>query len=141
MRYSDVETHIREGLVSLAYGTAGKPVMPAFDPGPFTIERVQKKFPGPVVFAVYGNGIGLAKEGLFDLTFITVRVVGAQNDFAYAERLAYDVDSLLVGDGNLTMGTGKALYVTRTGAPPQLVDLDAADRYHFQTTYITEAMR
>ena len=41
---------------------------------------------------------------------------------------------------NTTVGTARTLYFARN-EPPQLVDLDDADRYHFQTTYITETKR
>lgn len=143
MRYSDVETFVRDGLTALGYGTAGHPAMPAFLPGPPTIERLQKSIPNSILFLTLGNGIGLSGgEGQFDRPFITVRVIGNQNDFGYAETLAYDVDNILLAvQGNTSMGSATALYVTRTGGSPQLVDFDSADRYHFQTTYITEAQR
>jgi hypothetical protein len=142
MRYSDVYTFVKAALTDLGYGTDGHPAMPMFDPGPPTQARLLKKSPNAICFLTLGNGIGLAKEGLFDQPFITVRVVGRQNDFAGAETLAYDVDStLLAVDGNTTVGTAKTLYITRTGGAPQLIDFDDAERYQFQTTYITEAQR
>ena len=142
MRYSDVYTYVSAALTAKGYGTPGGPEMPLFHPGPFTIERLQSKSPGPMLFLTLGNGVGLTQESLFDRRFITVRVIGAQNNYDYAETLAYDVDNILLAvAGNTTMGTAKVLYVTRTGGAPQLVDFDKGDRYHYQTTYIVEAMR
>lgn len=138
MRYADVETFVSTGLNNLGYGAGSKP-MPVLDPGPWAIEGLRKRTPGSMIFLVLGNGTAQTTEGLYDRPFITVRVIGPQKNFAAAEALAYDVDRLLLAvAGNGTLGSARVLYVTRTGGPPQLVDFDGADRYHFQTTYITE---
>jgi hypothetical protein len=139
MRYSDMQTFVSAGLAGLGYGTTG-PAMPTCDPGPSTIEGLRKKSPNALVFLTVGNGIGLKTEGLYDLPFVVVRVIGPQRDFAAAETLAYDIDNLLLAVENSTVGGARTLYITRN-APPQLVDFDSADRYHFQTTYITETKR
>ena len=142
LRYSDVYTHVTAALTAKGYGQQGGPAMPLLDPGPFTVAKTQQRSPGPMLFLVVGNGVGLTKEGLFDRPFLTVRVIGTQNDFDYAETLAQDVDAILLGvASNTTVGTAKVLYISRSGGPPQLVDFDAGDRYHYQTTYIVEAMR
>lgn len=141
LRYSDVKSFLNSGLTTLGYGTAGHPAMPAFDPGPPAIEAVWKLSPNAIVVLTVGNGIGMKTEGLYDQPFIVVRVIGPQgNDYDTAETLAQDIDRLFNAVENGALGTTRTLYVTRN-APPQLVDLDTSDRYHFQTTYITETKR
>lgn len=137
MRYSDLQAFVTEGLNSKGYTGANFPLL---DPGPVTMKRLQMKTPGSMLFLTVGNGIGLSVEALFDLPFVVVRVIGAQNDYDGAEALAYDVDDLLLSANGL-MGTAHVLYVTRTGGAPQLIDFDDAERYHFQTTYISEVQR
>lgn len=142
MRYNDVYTFLKARLEAKGYGQQGGPELPLFDPGPFTIDRLKNLSPGPMLFVVFGNGVGLRKEALFDVPFITIRVIGSQGDFDYAEKLAYDVDDILLSvASNTDIGSGKALFITRTGGAPQLVDFDSAERYSFQTTYITEVQR
>lgn len=141
MRYSDVLSFVTAGLTGLGYGTAGHPAMPAFDPGPPAIPAVWKVSPNAVVVLTVGNGIGPSVEALYDRPFVVVRVIGPQgNDYATAETIAYDIDNLLMAVQTQNVGTARTLYMTRN-APPQLVDLDDSDRYHFQTTYITETKR
>lgn len=142
MRYNDVYTFIQAGLTAKGYGTPGNPAMPTFHPGPSTIHQLWNKSPNSMVFLTVGNGAGLAKEGVFERPFIVARVIGPQMDFTAAETLAYDVDGILLAvDTNTQVGTALTLYITRTAGSPQLVDFDAANRYHFQTTYIAEAQR
>jgi hypothetical protein len=140
LRYSDAKTFVTAGLTSLGYGTSNHPAMPAIDPGPPALPAALKVTPNSLVIVTVGNGIGLTTEGLLDRPFITVRVVGPQGDYDGAETLAQDIDGLMLAVANSMVGTTRALYVTRN-APPQLVDLDASNRYHFQTTYITETKR
>jgi len=140
MRYSDMQSFVSAGLAALHYGDPGKPAMPAIDPGPPALPKILKISPNSIVVLTVGNGIIETTEGLFDRPFVTVRVVGPQGDYTSAETLAYDIDGLLVNTVNATVGTARTLYFARN-APPQLVDLDDADRYHFQTTYITETKR
>lgn len=149
LTFADVKDYVVEGLTALGYTESAVPNsaeppkrMPAIHPGPFGIERLVRVYPGPVLFLVVGNGAGLETEGLYDQTFVTTRSIGVQRDFAYSEALAHDVDRLLLDCVNgKTMGDARVLYVTRTGGSPQLVELDAGERYHFQTTYIAEAKR
>lgn len=141
MRYSDIQPFVQAALTEKGYGTPGGPAMPYFDPGPL-VEKKLNIVPGPILFLVVGNGIGLAHEDLFDIPFITVRVTGAQNDYGYAETLARDVDDILLTvGGSTTIGTLYTLFITRTGGAPQLIDFDAAERYSFQATYIAEVKR
>lgn len=140
MRYAEIAAFVTAGLTAKGYG-ADK-VMPLLNPGPPTLAALQQLSPGPMLFLTVGNGIGPTVEQLYDRPFIVARAIGAQNDYDYAETLAYDVDDLLLAvGGNTKMGARQVLYVTRTGGAPQLIDLDAGNRYHFQTTYITEAER
>lgn len=141
VRYDDVYTYVKDGLAEKGYGGTG-PKMPLFDPGPASVERLQQQSPHAMVFLTLGNGLGPTVEQLFDRPFIIVRVLGLQRNFDSAETLAYDIDKLLLEAGsNTQVGSAAALYITRTGGPPQLIDFDAGDRYHFQTTYLTETVR
>lgn len=142
MRYSDIKGFVQSALTAKDYGVPGGPAMPLFDPGPVTLAKLRQRSPNAMVFLQVGNGVGLRHEGIIDSPFITVRVVGPQHNYTAAETLAYDVDDILLGvGGNTTIGTAKVLFITRSGGAPMLIDFDAADRYSFQTTYITEAVR
>lgn len=145
LAYRDVETFVSEGLAKLGYGSANPDTgeqartMPVINPGPGTIAALTKLTPGPLVFLTVGNGAGLELEQTYDQVFLTVRCLGQQNDYDFAERLAYDIDEMLLkitGTADGTIGAARVLYVTRTGSAPQLTDFDASNRYHFQTTYI-----
>lgn len=142
LKFSDMETFVSDGLTAKGYGPMGGtgPEMPMFLPGPPTLAKLQTKTPRGLVFLTVGNGIGLAHEGAYDQPFVVVRVLGLQNNYDYAETLAQDIDALLLAVETQTVGAARVLFVTRN-APPQLVDFDASDRYHFQTTYITEVKR
>lgn len=140
MRYSDVRDFVSAGLTALGYGTAKE--LPDFDPGPNTTPALLAKYVSTVVFLTVGNGIGMTTEEIFDQPFITVRVVGVQNDYDFAEQLAYDVDNILLSvDHNTVVGTAPTLRISRSGGPPQLIDFDSGSRYHFQNTYIAETER
>jgi hypothetical protein len=148
LRYSDVKTYLDAGLTALGYGATNPDVvetartMPLLDPGPFTQARVLAKSPQAMLIVSVGSGIGLQTEGLYDRVLITVRAVGMQNNYDYAEQLADDVDRLLLDAVNgVRLGSAHTLYVHRTGGAPQLVELDAGERYHFQGSYITEVKR
>lgn len=140
MRYDDARSFISAGLTGLGYGTAGKPALPLLDPGPPALARIQKRSPNTIAVLTVGNGIVETTEGLYDRPFLVVRVIGPQSDYTAAESLAYDIDKLCVEFTAGAVGSSRALYITRN-APPQLVDLDDSDRYHFQTTYIMETKR
>lgn len=140
LTYSDAHAFVSAGLTAKGYGVGVGPVMPVFHPGPPALVKLHTKSPHSMCFLTVGNGIGLTREGLYDRPFIVTRVIGRQNDYGYAETLAYDIDAMMLAVENGTVGTSRTLYITRN-APPQLVDFDAADRYHFQTTYIAEAKR
>jgi hypothetical protein len=134
MRYSDVKTFVTNGLTTLGYSP-----MPLLDPGPENNATLQKKTPFGMVFLVVGNGPGLTTENLYDRVFIRVRAIGKQNNYDYAEKLGWDIDTLLLGvDHNGLVGTAKVLYVVRTGGSPYAIEKDPADRYHFQCSYVAE---
>lgn len=140
MRYADAASFVTAGLTNLNYGTPGAPEMPLLNPGPPAVQKLWKLTPNTAIFLTVGNGIVETTEGLYDRPFMVVRVIGKQNDFASAETLAYDVDRLCTEFTAGKVGNTRTLYITRN-APPQLVDLDDSDRYHFQTTYIMETQR
>lgn len=148
MRYSDILAFVTQGLQLAGYVDANPDTaetartLPLFNPGPPTAESLLNNWPSTVLFLTVGNGVGMTTEQMFDQVFITTLVIGLQNDYDGAEALAYDVDNLLLSVGsNTKVGTAQALYISRTGGPPQLVDFDSGQRYHFQNTYITEAAR
>lgn len=146
LAYSDVSAYVTGALTALGYGSLGTvdgPEMPLLDPGPPTLAKAQKMSPHSMVILTVGNGIGPTVEALYDQVFVVARVLGPQNDYDSAEQLARDLDRTFLafpGSAPAMMGATHVLYVTRN-APPQLVDQDANDRYHFQTTYIAEAQR
>lgn len=140
LTYSDALAFVQAGLTAKGYGVGSGPAMPAFHPGPPNLVKLHTKVPHGLVFLTVGNGVGLTREGTYDKPFITVRVLGRQNDYDYAQSLAFAIDGLMLDVENGTVGTTRTLYITRNAAP-QLVDFDSADRYHFQTTYIAEAKR
>lgn len=133
MRYSDIESHLKDGLTALNYSP-----LPMIKPGLNTIPTLQKQTPNMMIFAELSNGQGLTSEGIFDRPYINIRTIGKQLSYSTAEKLAWDVDKIMYVDGNATVGTVRVLYVARVGGGPQLVDYDSADRYHFQCTYVAE---
>lgn len=134
MKYSDVKDFLENALTLEGYDP-----LPLFNPGPATTTALGQLSAGAIVFLQVGSGAGLTTENLFDRPFITVRVVGVQNDFDYAENLASFIDkTFLAVDGNAVVGEAKSLYITRTGGAPENIDFDNASRYHFQASYITE---
>lgn len=145
LRYRDVEAYLLQGLKSRGYTDENPNVgenslpLPTLLPGPFTIPAFQNTSPQAMVFATVGNGAGETLEQTYDQVFITVRVMGPQNDYDAAERLAYDVDAILHVNVPTMFGATRVLFVARTGGAPDLVDYDSSDRYHFQATYITPA--
>lgn len=148
MKYSEIRDFVQSGLASRGYSTLNpndgteSRTMPVFDPGPVTIPSLLAKYPTTVVFLTVGNGIGLTVEEIFDQPFITVRVIGLQGNYDYAEQLAYDVDDILLAvDHNTIIGQSLTLRISRTGGPPQLIDFDSGSRYHFQNTYVAETER
>lgn len=115
------------------------------DPGPATDENLQKVNNDAIVFLTVGAGAGLHLDNLFDRPFITVEVVGPQNDYDGAESLALALDlALLAFEVPFSWGVAndasRSLSVTRTGGRPTLGVKDTADRYHFTCSYITEAV-
>jgi hypothetical protein len=146
LTYQQVADWLDARLDGLGYGTQQPDVDPALRTkprlvhGPYS-ERVAKQSPGALVVVSVGGGAGLTLEHLYDQRFITIRAVGLPNQYDQAERLAYDLDGLLVGvNSPAVIGQTRVLYVARTGGAPELIDYDEADRYHFQATYLTPAM-
>lgn len=141
MRFSDLETYVAAGYQAAGYDPTST-AFPVISPGPSTVAELQKLSPDRIVFLTLGGGPGLTSEELFDRLFITCRVIGRQEDFTDAETLAWQLDDMFVKiDHNGMIGTAKVLYVVRSGGGPVLLEKDAAGRYHFTCTYVTEAKR
>lgn len=143
--YHDVHAFLDDGLRALGYQDwnpntlAPVQTMPEISPGPF-LPPLDKLSPQAMVFATVGNGSGLELEQTYDGVFVVARVLGPQNDFESAERLALDIDTLLLRvNSPARIGSTRVLSVQRSGGRPQLVDYDDSNRYHFQTTYIARA--
>jgi len=81
-------------------------------------------------------GPGFQAEGLIDGSMVTVRCVGAQDDYDDAEKLAGAVDGLMVTDGNVNVGGFGTLGISRAGGPPTPVMKDSSKRTHFQCSYV-----
>lgn len=140
MRYQDVADYVKAGLKVKGYGLNTKP-MPLLDPGPGNDIVMQKLSPVAMVFLTLGDGQGFTTELLYDKPFIRVRAVGPINSYAGGEELAYDVDNVLCAtDHNTKVGSALALYITRAGGAPVLLQQDTGLRYHFTCTYITETV-
>lgn len=134
MNYSDIETFVSAGLAARGYNP-----VPVLNPGPHTDTGLLKKSSGAMVFLTVGGGPGFTTEELYDRVFILVHAIGNQWDYAGAEKLADDLDRILVAvDHNTLVGTALTLYITRVGGRPELNDFDAANRYHFQCSYVAE---
>lgn len=132
------EDDVWDGPDSITARTTGTDLrLPLFDPGPYAIPTVRKKTPGPMVVATVGNGAGLELEQTYDQVFVTVRVLGPQGDYDAAERLAYDLDRLLLAVNSPAMiGDTRVLSIVRSGGAPQLIDYGDDQRYQFQATYV-----
>jgi hypothetical protein len=141
MRYRDAEAWAIDYLAGLV-DSRGRRVYtqtPAVAPGPASDEMMQKISPDEIVFMTVGGGAASTVEGLFDNPFITVRTIGAQNDYQSAEDLAWYMDKgLLAIPDNGYMGEARIKPVARTGGVPALLSQDNASRYHFICSYIVE---
>lgn len=134
LTFNDVKDFLQAGLIAL--GRTAPVIAPAVD----TDALAQKLSPQQLILMRVGNGAGFTTEALFDRPFIFLGIWGKQNNFADAESLALDCDRVMTSAvGNVMIGGTGALYITRTGGRPQLVDKDAADRYHFTCTYLAES--
>lgn len=139
LTYSDVENWLSNSIEQAEIFPSGV-ALPTFSPGPYNASQLSSVSPQDIVFISVGGGAGLTTELLFDRPFISIRVVGRQNDFRSAEKLAHLVDLLFLGvDSNQKIGTTPVLSITRTGGGPQMLELDSADRYHYSCSYIAES--
>lgn len=93
---------------------------------------------GPGIGAVLsrGGGPGLMAEWAFDQPIVTVRTIGRQNDYDHGEAFAGDVDRWMLADSPIDVGGHRALYVTRAGAAPTLIEVDGARRGHWSCSYV-----
>ncbi|SRR6266550_556331 len=143
LTFNELKSFLAHGLTALGYAdtpTTNQMLMPIIAPGPVSAQRLLKLSPQSIVFLILGSGAGLTTEQLFDQLMVTVRVVGRQNDYDYAEQLSLDVDFVLLQvSGNTQIGATQTLSINRTGGRPALLDYDTSDRYHFTGSYIAEA--
>ncbi|MGE5612681.1 MAG: hypothetical protein ACM3UO_00200 [Bacillota bacterium] len=147
LTYDDVVEYVTAGLTALGYSTLNPMVnddagrtMPLFKPGPVSAQQLQKLDRGPIVFLQVGGGPGLAVEQILDNVFTSIRAIGPQDDYEFAETLALDIDSLMLAiTSNGMIGSTNVTCVTRSGGRPALMDFDDAERYHFQATYVIQA--
>lgn len=138
MRYADIEAFVTAGYEALEYDQSD-PSFPVIDPGPPTNTENLKLSSDRIVFLGLGGGPGLASEELTDRIFISAHVIGQQNDYADAENLAWQLDTMLLQVcSNSVIGNATALYITRTGGSPTLLEKDAAERFHFTCSYLVE---
>jgi hypothetical protein len=132
MRYNDVYTFSRDKLALRGFS-------PDFSPGPASDEIIQGLSPDDIVFLTVGGGAGETVEGLFMKPFITARVIGPQFSYEKAEEMAWALDDIYGAvDRNTDVGEAKVLSIVNSGGKPQLLQLDAANRYHFVCSYIVE---
>lgn len=86
-------------------------------------------------------GPGLIMEGLFDVITFQVAARGAENNLDDAERIALEIDNVLINaPDNFEIGvTGDSVWcngIGRTGSgPSQLPYVDAESRYTFTCNY------
>lgn len=117
--------------------------LPTFVPGPPTDLSLQNISPNAMVFVTVGDGTGLKTEDVFDTPFIRIRSIGLPNDPSFGEQLAVDIDLGFLQLANAgypqPVGNTTVLYITRTGGRPSLLEQDKANRYHWVSTYMTEA--
>lgn len=136
MRYSDLQPWAKAAMDGLGHTDV------LWVPGPPTASRLMQKTPNAFILLSIGGGAAPTHEMLFDQPFILARVVGRQNDLTSAETLAFDLDRVLLSvDRKTLIGTANVLNIWRTGGPPGQVSFDDAERYQYQTTYITEVQR
>lgn len=81
-------------------------------------------------------GPGFTTERAIDGNIVTVRCVGAQDDYDDAESMATGADGLMLSDGNVNVGGYGTLGVSRAGGPPTPVMRDSSLRTHFQCSYV-----
>lgn len=99
-----------------------------------------RKMPDRLVTTTPVPGPGFVLEAAADAGAFQARVRGAQNDEDDAEKLAYLLDSLILG-ANFPARTASGqviVHVHRLGGTPSLLTPapDDADRYEYVTSYL-----
>lgn len=86
-------------------------------------------------------GSGLIMEGLFDTPGFQVRCRGGENNYADAENIALEVDSILLNSPtSFDIGDVRVDYIGRSGGAPQALPFtDSNDRYTFTCNYYAVA--
>lgn len=107
---------------------------------PITIGPDLPPHPGRAVVLTPTGGPGLTGEGFTDTFAFQARVIGEQNSYDSAERLAAQVDSALlklVTSSQMRFGVW-VVMVSRVGSPPSVLVRDDAERHHFVANYLVE---
>lgn len=86
-------------------------------------------------------GSGLIMEGLFDTPGFQIRCRGGENNYADAENIALEVDSILLeSPTQFDLGDVRVSYIGRSGGAPQALPFtDPDDRYIFTCNYYVVA--
>lgn len=145
LTFSDVQAFLKAGLSRAGYveilPITHDKAMPLIEPGPASEASMQKRSPQAIVFVRLSSGGGLTVEQLYDEIVLDINIIGPQRSYKLAEKLANDVDYVLLqAVGNTQVGETEVLYINRIGGRPALDDFDSADRYHFTGSYVTEAV-
>jgi hypothetical protein len=93
---------------------------------------------GRVVFITMQPGAGLEMEGLLDTPAFNVQCRGADNNYEDAERIALEVDSILleIGGSGFQSGDVVVQMMNRSGGSPQQISAaDNANRFIFSCNY------
>lgn len=111
----------------------------AFPDATFVADSEEPDLPGPYVWVTPVFAPPATMDGLIDLRGYNVEVAGKQNDFDYAEQLAFAVDRQMLGDGGAVLIGGKRVIARyRAGGPPYSSQKDDGDRTHFVCGYLHE---
>lgn len=93
--------------------------------------------PGPMYIISRSVRPGwLTEERSAQWASFQIRAIGDQNNYDYAETLAFQIDAILVGvDVAVTMGTVRVSGVQDLGGGPTLLTKDTSGRSHFTASY------
>lgn len=93
---------------------------------------------GRAILLTRQPGAGLEMEGLVDNPSFTVSVRGGENNFADAERIALQMDRIILEKSDVGFEFGGVYFylIDRTGGAPQQVNIiDRNNRFSFSCTY------
>ena len=129
MRYRDLRDYLAEATPQDTFGYIEWVAGPDWSVDQST---------GQTVVLTRMGGDGMSIEGLFDGVGYQVLVIGEQNDYDSAERLADHIDALLRATYTRNIGTTRVSHTRRIGSPPTAVLVDDAIRTHFVCSYVID---